>query len=364
MAERTKELTAANANLKNEAEERERIEETLRQSLKMEAVGQLTGGLAHDFNNLLAGISGSLELIRTRITQGRVGGIERYLGVAMTSVNRAAALTHRLLAFSRRQTLAPKPTDINLLIGGVKELFSRTVGPSIQIDAQLNDDLWPALCDPNQLENAMLNLVINARDAMPDGGRLSIKTRNSAFPDWRTGANTGPVGKVPQGEYMGLFVTDSGSGMPPDVVARAFKMHVGGSVSSNVVTLPRSYLIGNARPSVRGARLYIVLNTKLLPSFKVVDDKTTSIVSRTIETTNKDETRTDLSLVYEAAHRDGLDFNLTYIERQEPETDPFGFDTAYMRRLYDRGEQIGVTGSFWKKAPPPLGAQNEIIVSR
>ncbi len=222
VAERTGELTAANENLKAEAEERGRVEETLRQSLKMEAVGQLTGGLAHDFNNLLAGISGSLELIRTRVAQGRVGEIERYIEVAMTSVNRAAALTHRLLAFSRRQTLDPKPTNVNTLIGGMEELFSRTVGPGICIETQLIDELWPALCDPNQLENAMLNLVINARDAMPDGGRLSIETRNITFPDGRAGANTGSIGKVPAGEYMGLFVTDTGTGMPPDVMARAF----------------------------------------------------------------------------------------------------------------------------------------------
>ena len=222
VAERTRELTEANAKLKAEAEERGRVEETLRQSLKMEAAGQLTGGLAHDFNNLLTGISGSLELVRVRTAQGRVAEIGRYIDIAMTSVTRAAALTHRLLAFSRRQTLDPKPTDVNLLIGGMVELFSRTVGPAIRVETKLVDDPWPALCDPNQLENAMLNLVINARDAMPDGGNLLIETSNSAFPSWRGGADTSTVGKVPAGEYMGLFVTDNGMGMPPDVVARAF----------------------------------------------------------------------------------------------------------------------------------------------
>jgi signal transduction histidine kinase/CheY-like chemotaxis protein len=222
VAERTRELTAANARLQAEAEERGRVEETLRQSLKMEAVGQLTGGLAHDFNNLLAGISGSLELIHLRAAQGRVAEIGRYVDLAMTSVTRAAALTHRLLAFSRRQTLDPRPTDVNLLVGGMTELFSRTVGPAIRVETILVDDPWPALCDPNQLENAMLNLVINARDAMPDGGSLIIETSNSAFPGWRGGANTGSVGSVPAGEYMGLFVTDTGAGMSADTVARAF----------------------------------------------------------------------------------------------------------------------------------------------
>ena len=222
VAERTRELTAANTKLQAEAEERGRVEETLRQSLKMEAVGQLTGGLAHDFNNLLAGVSGSLELMRIRTSQGRTAEIGRYIEVAMTSVNRAAALTHRLLAFSRRQTLDPKPTDVNRLIGGMKDLFSRTVGPGIQVETKLAGDLWPVLCDPNQLENAMLNLVLNARDALPDGGHLLIETRNSVFPNWRGAAANVPLGRVPAGEYMGLFVTDTGMGMPPDVIARAF----------------------------------------------------------------------------------------------------------------------------------------------
>lgn len=221
VAERTRELTEANAKLQAEAAQRERVEETLRQSLKMEAVGQLTGGLAHDFNNLLAGISGSLGLVRMRIAQGRTSEIDHFIEIAMTSVNRAAALTHRLLAFSRRQTLDPKPTDVNQLVGGMEELFIRTLGPGIQLETKLATDLWPALCDPNQLENAMLNLVLNARDAMPDGGHLLIETRNSVFPD-SYGASEVPLRKVPAGEYMGLFVTDTGAGMPPDVIARAF----------------------------------------------------------------------------------------------------------------------------------------------
>jgi signal transduction histidine kinase/ActR/RegA family two-component response regulator len=221
VAERTRALTEANDRLRAEAEERGRIEETLRQSLKMEAVGQLTGGLAHDFNNLLAGISGSLELIRSRLRQGRALEVDRYVDVAMTSVERAAALTHRLLAFSRRQTLDPKATDVNRLVCGMEDLFSRTVGPGIAVETRLADDLWPVLCDPNQLENALLNLVINARDAMPDGGPLMIETRNATVPDTRPGADP-TTSKMPAGEYMGLFVTDEGTGMPPEVIARAF----------------------------------------------------------------------------------------------------------------------------------------------
>ena len=168
-----------------EAEERGQVEEALRQSHKMEAVGQLTGGLAHDFNNLLAGISGSLELMRSKAALGRVGELERYIDTATTSVNRAAALTHRLLAFSRRQTLDPKSTDVNRLVSGMTELFRRTVGPSILVETELTADPWPTLCDPNQLEGALLNLVINARDAMPNGGHLSIEAYNITLSNGR-----------------------------------------------------------------------------------------------------------------------------------------------------------------------------------
>ena len=225
VAERTRELTEANARLRAEAEERERVEEALRQSHKMEAVGQLTGGLAHDFNNLLAGISGSLELMRTRADQGRSAELGRYIEAALTLVSRAAALTHRLLAFSRRQTLDPKPTGMNRLVHSMEDLFRRTVGPGIYVETRLEGDLWPILCDPNQLESALLNLVINARDAMPDGGRLSIETRNLHRDEHRV-ASSGTNGKAladpPFVDCTVMSVTDSGSGMPPDVLARAF----------------------------------------------------------------------------------------------------------------------------------------------
>jgi len=222
VAQRTQELTEANDRLKAEAEERGRVEEALRQSLKMEAVGQLTGGLAHDFNNLLAGISGSLQLMNMRVSQGRTAEIGRYMDAAMTSVERAAALTHRLLAFSRRQTLDPKPTAVNILIEGMRDMFSRTVGPSIEIETSLSDDLWSTLCDPNQLENALLNLIINARDAMPDGGHILIETANCVLADWRGSQIDNLSGRVPNGEYVALFVIDSGIGMPPSVIERAF----------------------------------------------------------------------------------------------------------------------------------------------
>ena len=222
VAKRTHELTVANARLEAEAEERERVEEALRQSQKMEAVGQLTGGIAHDFNNLLQGISGSLELMRARAAQGRTAEFDHYIETALKSANRAAALTHRLLAFSRRQTLTPKPTNMNTLVGGMEEMLRRTVGPSIRIEISLIDEPWPTLCDPNQLENVLLNLVINARDAMPDGGQLLIETTNTVLRDRRGRPKEWPPQDVPPGEYVTLSVADMGTGMAPDVLARAF----------------------------------------------------------------------------------------------------------------------------------------------
>jgi PAS domain S-box-containing protein len=222
VAERTRELVAANDKLQTEAEERAQIEEELHQSHKMEAVGQLTGGLAHDFNNLLAGISGSLELIRMRLAQGRISDLNRFVEAALTSVGRAAALTHRLLAFSRRQTLEPKSISISGLVGGLEDLFRGTVGPSIEIETRLPDGLWPARCDPNQLENALLNLVINARDAMPDGGHLMIETANAVLDHRRATPGDVPLRSVPAGEYIVLSVTDTGAGMSAATMARAF----------------------------------------------------------------------------------------------------------------------------------------------
>ncbi|UHC15614.1 ATP-binding protein [Methylobacterium currus] len=192
-------------------------EEQLRQSQKMEAVGQLTGGLAHDFNNLLAGISGSLELMNTRISQGRLTEIDKYMVAAQGATKRAAALTHRLLAFSRRQTLAPKGTDVNALVGGMLDLIQRTVGPGVQLEMAGPDDLWPALVDPSQLENALLNLCINARDAMPEGGRIVIETANR-----RIDPHAARRQDMPDGEYLSLSVADTGTGMAPEVVAKAF----------------------------------------------------------------------------------------------------------------------------------------------
>jgi len=158
--------------------QRNQLEAELRQSQKMEAVGQLTGGIAHDFNNLLTGITGGMALLRARLAQGRLDEVERYIGGAEDAANRAASLTHRLLAFSRRQTLDPKMTDGNVLVAEMQDLIQRTVGPHIRVQCVLHPDLWRTRCDANQLENALLNLAINARDAMPDGGTLTVTTDN------------------------------------------------------------------------------------------------------------------------------------------------------------------------------------------
>lgn len=199
------------------AERLKNTEEALRQSQKMEAVGQLTGGIAHDFNNLLTGIVGSLDLMQTRLGQGRTDNIARYIDAAMTSANRAAALTHRLLAFARRQPLIPKSVDANMLIVSLEDLLRRTIGETLDLDIAAAPDLWCTLCDPNQLESALLNLAINARDAMPDGGHLKIATQNV-----RVDAINANAPALTPGDYICISVSDSGTGMSPEVVTRAF----------------------------------------------------------------------------------------------------------------------------------------------
>jgi PAS domain S-box-containing protein len=195
----------------------DQAEDALRQAQKMEAVGQLTGGLAHDFNNLLTGISGALELLQIRISQGRYKDMDRYISTAQGAANRAAALTHRLLAFSRRQTLDSKITDVNQLISGMTDLIRNTVGPGIEVAIAGEPDLWSTLVDPNQLENALLNLCINARDAMPNGGQLRIETVNRVLDSVEAFSF-----EMKPGEYVCLSVTDTGIGMSDEVAQRAF----------------------------------------------------------------------------------------------------------------------------------------------
>ena len=223
----------------------------LRQSQKMEAVGQLTGGIAHDFNNLLMAISGSLELLSNRLIQGRYKEAERYIVTAQSATKRAAALTHRLLAFARRQSLEPKPTNINRLVADMGELIRRTVGPSIKMEVVGAADLWTSEVDPNQLENALLNLCINARDAMPEGGSLMIETNNQWL-DERAARDR----DVPAGQYVTLSVTDTGIGMTPAVIARAFDPFFTTKPLGAGTGLGLSMTYGFARQSGGQVRIY------------------------------------------------------------------------------------------------------------
>ena len=246
----------ASAILEHAVEERTRelmqAQDALRQSQKMEAVGQLTGGIAHDFNNLLAGISGSLELLSKRLAEGRTQGLERYLSGAQESARRAAALTQRLLAFSRRQTLDPRPLDVNKLIAGMEELIRRSVGPDIAVEVAQAGGLWATKIDAPQLENALLNLCINGRDAMaPSGGRLTIETANKWLDE-----HAARDRDLPPGQYVALCVTDTGSGMTQETISRAFDPFFTTNPLGQGTGLGLSMVYGFVRQSGGQIRIY------------------------------------------------------------------------------------------------------------
>ena len=249
-------LRHLNQTLEERGEERTqellRAEEQLRQAQKMEAVGQLTGGIAHDFNNLLAGIVGSLDLMQTRIAQGRTENVERYAKAAMSSAQRAAALTHRLLAFARRQPLDPKPVNANQLIASMEDLLRRTIGPLHALEIVTAGGLWTTLCDPNQLESAILNLAINARDAMPDGGKLIIETANGYLDDAYAAAQP----ELRSGQYVAICITDTGTGMPPDVIERVFEPFFTTKPLGQGTGLGLSMVYGFAKQSEGHVRIY------------------------------------------------------------------------------------------------------------
>jgi PAS domain S-box-containing protein len=231
--------------------ELERSQEALFQSQKMEAVGQLTGGLAHDFNNLLTGITGSLDLLKMRLAQGRINELERYITAAQGAAARAAALTHRLLAFARRQTLQPKAVNANTLLRGMEELIRRTIGPSLKMETVLAAGLWNCFCDPNQLENAILNLCINARDAMPKGGTLTVETANSWLDDAAAKERD-----MERGQYVAICVTDTGTGMSAEVAARAFDPFFTTKPTGQGTGLGLSMIYGFAKQSGGQVRIY------------------------------------------------------------------------------------------------------------
>jgi len=227
-------------------------EEALRQSQKMEAIGQLTGGIAHDFNNLLAVVSNSLQILQRRLGDGHPEMAERYIGMARDSIRRAAALTHRLLAFSRRQTLDPKPTDVNRLIAGMEELIRRTAGPEVVVEVVGAGGLWPTQVDGPQLENALLNLCINARDAMaPQGGRLTIETANKWLDDHAAAER-----ELSPGQYIAVCVSDTGAGMTPDVISRAFDPFFTTKPTGSGTGLGLSMVYGFVRQSGGQVRAY------------------------------------------------------------------------------------------------------------
>ncbi|HEY8614413.1 MAG TPA: PAS domain S-box protein [Roseomonas sp.] len=237
---------------KEAAEMLRATEEALRQSQKMEAVGQLTGGIAHDFNNLLTGVIGSLELMQRRIAAGRTSEVDRFVSAAITSANRAAALTHRLLAFSRRQPLAPKPVNANRLVASMEELLRRTIGESIQLEIVTAGGLWQTLCDPPQLESALLNLAINARDAMLGGGKLTIETCNAHLDS----AYAARTREVRPGQYVCICVSDTGTGMNREVMEKAFEPFFTTKPIGQGTGLGLSMIYGFARQSDGYAKIY------------------------------------------------------------------------------------------------------------
>ena len=248
-------LTDINAALESRVNERTRqlqdAEEKLRQAHKMEAVGQLTGGLAHDFNNLLQGISGALDRIQSRIAHGKLDDVDRFLKAATDATNRAAALTHRLLAFSRRQTLDPRPADVNQPVAGLEDLIRQTMGPTIDVAVTCKSGLWLTKIDVPQLESALLNLCINARDAMPDGGKLTIETANRSLDETAAREH-----EVAAGQYVSLSVTDAGTGMTPEVMERAFDPFFTTKPLGQGTGLGLSMIYGFVRQSGGQVRIY------------------------------------------------------------------------------------------------------------
>ncbi len=227
-------------------------QDALRQAQKTEAIGQLTGGLAHDFNNLLAAISGNIELLELRIARGHATGLDSYIESARAATRRAAALTQRLLAFARRQTLDPRPTDVNRLIHGIADMIGRSTGPDVELEIVGAVGLWTAKIDPSQLENSLLNLAINARDAMmPQGGRITIETANKWLDE-----RAAIAGDLPPGQYVSVSVTDTGSGMTPEVKARAFDPFFTTKPIGAGTGLGLSMVYGFARQSGGEVRIY------------------------------------------------------------------------------------------------------------
>lgn len=246
VVDRTRDLALANDRLTAEIAERERTESRLVQAQKMEAIGQLTGGLAHDFNNLLTAVIGSLDLLLRRTDDS---GLRKLARNALEAGERGAELTSQLLAFSRRQRLSPTALSPNELIRRMEGLLERTIGPRVQIESRLDPDLWHALADATQFEVMLLNLAINARDAMPEGGRLTLSTANV------TSDEGAPIADLRAGKYVAVSVSDTGTGMPPDVQAKAFEPFFTTKQPGQGTGLGLSQLYGFAKQSGGTARI-------------------------------------------------------------------------------------------------------------
>jgi signal transduction histidine kinase/ActR/RegA family two-component response regulator len=245
-------LMISNSELLREIKERERISEQLRQSQKVEAIGQLTGGIAHDFNNMLAIVIGSLNLMKRRLDRGETDGLSTLMDNALEGAGRGASLTSRLLSFARQQALQPEPLDANRFISGLSDLLRRTLGEAVQVEVVLAGGLWKTHADANQLESAILNLCINGRDAMPDGGKLTIETVNAHLDENYAAQHI----DVPFGQYVLIAITDTGVGMPPEVVARAFDPFFTTKAVGKGTGLGLSQVFGFAKQSGGHIKIY------------------------------------------------------------------------------------------------------------
>ncbi len=246
------ELARTNTALTNTIAEREAAELQIRQMQKMEAIGQLTGGIAHDFNNMLAVIISGVGLAQRRIAGGDAGGAERFLATALEGAQRGATLVKRLLAFARQQPLAPQPVDANKLLSGMSELVSRALGESIRMETILGGGLWKTMADTAQLENSILNLCVNASDAMPEGGRLTVETANCHLDDRYSRLHPG----VPSGQYVLIAVSDTGTGMPSEVLAKAFDPFFTTKAAGKGTGLGLSQVFGFVKQSGGHVKIY------------------------------------------------------------------------------------------------------------
>lgn len=282
------------AKITRDITEKKATEEQLRQAQKMEAVGQLTGGVAHDFNNLLTVIMGNLDHLDRILPPTQP--IQRIIAATLRAASRAAMLTHRLLAFSRRQPLMPEVLSVNKFVAGMSDLMRRTLGEAVLIEAVLAGGLWPTLADSNQLENALINLAINARDAMPEGGKLTIETANTHLDE----AYARMHDEVQPGQYVGIFFTDTGIGMTPETVAHAFEPFFTTKESGQGTGLGLSQVYGFIKQSGGHVKIYseVGLGTTVklyLPRYR----GTEQVVDEKLETHEPPQGQSELVLVVE-----------------------------------------------------------------